>query len=426
MSEDLYTKGYPHIPFPRGPHSVSAADLCTNGGDSALLRLFYPTPITAGQKGPRLMDPKKWTSWYLGDRYCEGFVQFLTSSAYSQFILPALKPFLFFFGYYITKDIRIPVEWCKELLRRKGLLSPPAGGEKGHDGGPGGWPVVVVSHGMANHRSSLSTLSSDLASHGFVVVAVEHREGSRSTSFFMDPKTKEKEWVSYTAYRHDGQLDARINEVTTAFAVLRRLNEGDVTNLLEKESPFPIETFKGALDLSNSVLLGHSYGGVSALKVLADPRNPFRCGVVLDPWMYPVKGTAAELGEAIKVPILSISTEDFNQGPNRKALQAFQENHHNAKSSFLTMMGTCHHHGNDAPWISGKFMWWVTGGKSSHHPKTVHRFQRSLILTFIDKHIDTKRDNFYSSHTWLTRCRNAIEEDRHIIVAQGDVNVNGG
>ncbi|MPC96663.1 Platelet-activating factor acetylhydrolase 2 [Portunus trituberculatus] len=38
------------------------------------------------------------------------------------------------------------------------------------------WPVVVFSHGLSANRSIYSTVCSELASHGFVVAAVEHRE----------------------------------------------------------------------------------------------------------------------------------------------------------------------------------------------------------------------------------------------------------
>lgn len=36
-------------------------------------------------------------------------------------------------------------------------------------------PVIVFSHGLAGIRTTYSTICTDLASHGFIVAAIEHR-----------------------------------------------------------------------------------------------------------------------------------------------------------------------------------------------------------------------------------------------------------
>ena len=41
-----------------------------------------------------------------------------------------------------------------------------------------GFPVVVFSHGLSGHFFAYSGICSDLASHGYVVAAVEHKDGS--------------------------------------------------------------------------------------------------------------------------------------------------------------------------------------------------------------------------------------------------------
>ena len=41
-----------------------------------------------------------------------------------------------------------------------------------------GFPVIVFSHGLSGHFYVYSGICSDLASHGYVVAAVEHRDGS--------------------------------------------------------------------------------------------------------------------------------------------------------------------------------------------------------------------------------------------------------
>jgi len=42
---------------------------------------------------------------------------------------------------------------------------------------PTGWPVVVLSHGLGVARAHYSALSEELASHGYVVLAIDHPIG---------------------------------------------------------------------------------------------------------------------------------------------------------------------------------------------------------------------------------------------------------
>ncbi|KAH9512649.1 Platelet-activating factor acetylhydrolase [Bulinus truncatus] len=63
----------------------------------------------------------------------------------------------------IGGEIYVPVLWQAPLLKSN---------EK--------FPVLIVSHGIGGNRTTMSTYCCELASYGYVVAAIEHRDGSAS------------------------------------------------------------------------------------------------------------------------------------------------------------------------------------------------------------------------------------------------------
>jgi platelet-activating factor acetylhydrolase len=51
------------------------------------------------------------------------------------------------------------------------------------------FPLLMFSHGLGGSRTAYSTLCTEFASYGFVVCAVEHRDGSGPRTFVNHPKT---------------------------------------------------------------------------------------------------------------------------------------------------------------------------------------------------------------------------------------------
>ncbi|MBF6277089.1 dienelactone hydrolase family protein [Nocardia nova] len=116
-------------------------------------------------------------------------------------------------------------------------------------------PVVVVSPGMGTPRWILSGLAADLAARGYVVVVADHTNESPAVEFpdggivYGTPPTVTDEYMGQ-------QLATRI---------------ADMRLILDQLPTLPIV---GAhLDLDRVALAGHSYGGTTAVQVMAkDPR----------------------------------------------------------------------------------------------------------------------------------------------------------
>lgn len=72
---------------------------------------------------------------------------------------------------------------------------PGGGQERCSDGRPI-FPVVILSHGLGGSRTITSTICGDLASYGFVVVAMEHRDGSGARSYVNVPPEQDSPELS--------------------------------------------------------------------------------------------------------------------------------------------------------------------------------------------------------------------------------------
>ncbi|KAF2362124.1 Platelet-activating factor acetylhydrolase-like [Trinorchestia longiramus] len=169
----------------------------------------------------------------------------------------------------ITGGSVVPSIWCTGLLPGEKKL-----------------PVIVFSHGLAANRSLYSSVCSQLASHGFVVAALEHRDGSACGSFTLDDEG-EKVWLDFELHKpgdqqivlRSRQLGTRVEECMRTLSVLERMDAGGIKN--ELQSSFELEQLKGRLDLSRPIIAGHSFGGCTAINTqLSDKRFKNRHTVV--------------------------------------------------------------------------------------------------------------------------------------------------
>ncbi|MEV3930215.1 alpha/beta hydrolase [Streptomyces sp. NPDC049944] len=129
-------------------------------------------------------------------------------------------------------------------------------------------PLVVLSPGFTKPRTTLTTLAEDLASHGYVVAAIDHTYESVATTF------PDGRVATCTACEvpHD---EAFWNRLVTSRAA-------DVSFVLDELTESHTEWDGSRLiDRSRIAMAGHSVGGASAVtSMLADPR--VRAGIDID------------------------------------------------------------------------------------------------------------------------------------------------
>lgn len=80
------------------------------------------------------------------------------------------------------------------------ILEPPSKSKK--------WPVMMFSHGLGGSKNAYSHICGSLASHGVVVVAPDHRDGSSPLSIHQTPGEKEKiKRVEYRKIAHKASTE---------------------------------------------------------------------------------------------------------------------------------------------------------------------------------------------------------------------------
>ncbi|XP_076349771.1 platelet-activating factor acetylhydrolase 2, cytoplasmic-like [Tachypleus tridentatus] len=148
-----------HIPLPSGPFTVGCTDIMTSYSKSGIfVRLFYP----AAQSGI-LERSSQWPLMIPHPLYFEGIADFLGFP-------PSV---IHFVNRCFIGNVYCPALWN---------AAPMTESHK--------FPVVVFSHGLGCFRSSYSTICLELASNGYIVAAVEHRDYSACLSSYVIRETR--------------------------------------------------------------------------------------------------------------------------------------------------------------------------------------------------------------------------------------------
>ncbi|MBL1110402.1 hypothetical protein JK361_38625 [Streptomyces sp. 5-8] len=155
------------------------------------------------------------------------------------------------------------VDWT--ITRTHSVTGAPAWRQRG------GLPVVLYSPGKNVPRGFGTVLAEELASHGYVVAAVDHTYETLAVEF---PGGRLVEDLPETEpHDMDGMrrlMGARVADVRFVLDRLEALNTGGQPDA--RRQPLPAGLWRG-LDLSAVGVFGHSLGGATAAQVMHDDRR---------------------------------------------------------------------------------------------------------------------------------------------------------
>lgn len=133
---------------------------------------------------------------------------------------------------------------------------------------------IVYSHGSSSNRTMHSGTCKDFASHGYIVFAIDHHDGTCSYYQKQDG-TK----VHYINSKLDdialrkAQTQIRTTEV---MQLIDELYSGSISSKLN----LPVQ-----FDLTKLTVAGHSFGGTTAVHAAMLDHRIKAC-LPLDPWLY--------------------------------------------------------------------------------------------------------------------------------------------
>jgi dienelactone hydrolase len=255
------------------------------------------------------------------------------------------------------------------------------------------YPVVLLSPGSGFIPAFYTTLAEELASHGFIVVGVNHTYNATVT-VFADSRV-----VPAAPEAQPQPTD--IDEMRAAGEAVTELHAADLAFDLDRLEALNLETglFQGRLDLSRLGIQGHSLGGAAAAELC---RVDHRCdaGVNMDGLFW---GEAAETG--VPVPVLLLMSEDRPCAEVAQLEDVTVETCEELETlfaaswrtvreaaqpgSWLIIAGSRHGSYSDAPFLpAGAEILRALVGGATIEPDRMRRVTSDLLLAFFDRRLN--------------------------------------
>ena len=308
------------VPAPTGAHD--AALLVVTSKTDFQLRLYYPTPRRSAEERAREARRER-------SKPPAGVPYFLQGRAEVAAGMAAA----------LDLPSSLLVSWLGETRpwALQGSHSTPC--VSASQAGEGALRVLVLSHSLTSTPDLYGGLIGELVSHGFIVAAIEHGDGSAAytlsddrTTIPFKPLTAAERRDPRKEYKlRRSQMRTRVDEMRACADVLQEIatrpydpsaadadaqNEGESEDMLFARLMLcgRIAPVQAGVPRSLLTCIGHSLGGATCIAALEEDRR-FGAAVLFDPWLFPLSATTLSRGLA-HAPILTLIGETWRESPS--------------------------------------------------------------------------------------------------------------
>ncbi|HNN12803.1 MAG TPA: hypothetical protein PKL78_04555 [Anaerolineales bacterium] len=210
----------------------------------------------------------------------------------------------------------------------------------------GGFPVIVFSHGWNGFSGQNTGQALELASHGYVVIGMQHTYGAVVT-VFEDGTVAPNNPSALPESGADPNYEVIARKLVDQWS-------GDIAFTLDHFAALNNDlgsAFHDRLDMNRIGVYGHSTGGGAAIQFCGtDPR----CKAVLgmDPFMRPVSAEVLENG--VSQPSFYMFSQGWADDKESKSNKFFRQFYPHVNDSFgvVSIDGTRHYDFSDIPLLS--------------------------------------------------------------------------
>lgn len=202
------------------------------------------------------------------------------------------------------------------------------------------YPVIIISHGLGTTRMMHISQAENLASHGYVVVGIDHTYSTTATVFTDGRITDLRAALDGKRFIDSASRLGKVwtQDVSDILDQLAKMNAGSVA------SPF-----KSKLDMERIGIMGHSFGGANAFHAsISDKR--IKAGVNMDGTNFDQAGQQMTTYK----PFLFFESADF-----KKSVDEYREGRIQDQDAFsilsndISLINNSVNHGSKAIYLEG-------------------------------------------------------------------------
>ena len=188
------------------------------------------------------------------------------------------------------------------------------------------FPLIVFSHGLGGMRMQNTIQCEELASRGYVVVAMDHAFDAHATFF------KDKTFADFRSGIEGKVTPQQFWEIRTPQLETRAADISFVLDQITNHKINGRNDFYQSIKTENVGVFGHSFGGATAIMAsISDDR--IKACINLDGWIVPVPEMVVKSG--LKKPFLYIGQESWKDTLNYSKLDRLVQNTKSSKKIII-------------------------------------------------------------------------------------------